>query len=136
MPISYSSTPVSDRLGGGLQNLYSLTSKGLHERSEEECLEYFPVIRVGIELILEQTIEDRARRKKLDGVSRALNKRSGGSDQVRCCQMEGLTKPDVFLYSKPTAEFTWCQWTFVSFRVSITLLLISIYLQRSPCKGS
>jgi len=36
--------------------LYGVLSKGLHELSEEECLQAFPAVRVGIELILDQEI--------------------------------------------------------------------------------
>lgn len=55
-------------------SLYSLLSKGLHELSEDECLKHFPVVRVGIEMILDQLIEDRARRKKVEEVSKAIGK--------------------------------------------------------------
>ncbi len=36
---------------------YSIVSKGIHELTEEECLEYFPVVRQGIEIILDQKAE-------------------------------------------------------------------------------
>lgn len=39
------------------KNLYSILSKGLHELSEEECLEYFQAIKIGIEQILDEKIE-------------------------------------------------------------------------------
>ncbi|MNY52993.1 hypothetical protein D3C86_1887140 [compost metagenome] len=32
--------------------LYSIVSKGIHELSEEECLEYFPVLREFMEYVL------------------------------------------------------------------------------------
>lgn len=37
-------------------NIYGLLSKGIHELSEEECLENFATLRIGIELILDEKI--------------------------------------------------------------------------------
>jgi hypothetical protein len=42
--------------------LYVILSKGIHELSEDECGRYFPVVRNGIELILDEKI-DRERRE-------------------------------------------------------------------------
>ena len=36
--------------------LYGILSKGIHELSEEECLEYFPVTKFAIELILDEKL--------------------------------------------------------------------------------
>lgn len=48
-------------------NIYSVLSKGLHELDENECLEYFPIIRGVIEEILDDRIEqsERDNRRKL-----------------------------------------------------------------------
>jgi hypothetical protein len=54
-------------------SLYGLLCKGLHELSEDECLKHFRVVRVGIEMILDQEIEVRARRKKIEEASKAIN---------------------------------------------------------------
>jgi len=58
-------------------SLYGLLSKGLHELSEEECLKHFQVIRVGIEFILDQEIEAKARRTKIEEASKAINRAVG-----------------------------------------------------------
>ena len=41
--------------------IYGIISKGIHELTEEECLEYFPVLRESIFLILEKWEEERKR---------------------------------------------------------------------------
>ena len=46
------------------REMYSILSKGIHDLSETECLKYFPVIRTGIELILDEELERKARREK------------------------------------------------------------------------
>ena len=46
------------------RRLYSILSKGIHSLSENECLKYFDTIRVGIELILDQKIEQQERQDK------------------------------------------------------------------------
>lgn len=38
-------------------NIYSIVSKGVHELNEDECLEMYPILRKGIELILDRVIE-------------------------------------------------------------------------------
>jgi hypothetical protein len=40
---------------------YGILSDGLHNLSEEDCLAFFPILRIGILLILEQDIEQKAR---------------------------------------------------------------------------
>jgi hypothetical protein len=62
--------------------LYSLLSKGLHELSEDECLKHFSVVRLGIELILDQKIEERERQKKLEKASKAINTALGSMGQT------------------------------------------------------
>jgi len=57
-------------------------SKGLHELSEDECLKHFSVVRLGIELILDQKIEERERQKKLDKASKAINSALGSMGQI------------------------------------------------------
>ena len=46
------------------KNLYGIVSKGIHELSEEECLEMFPCIRTGIELILDDILTEKEKAKK------------------------------------------------------------------------
>lgn len=52
--------------------MYSLLSKGLHELSEDECLKHFSALRVGIDLILDEKIEEKARKIKLAEASQAI----------------------------------------------------------------
>ncbi|MBP6885937.1 MAG: hypothetical protein KBC02_01695 [Candidatus Pacebacteria bacterium] len=40
-----------------MKSAYGVLSKGVHELTEAECLAYFPVLKLSIELILEQKIE-------------------------------------------------------------------------------
>jgi len=44
--------------------MYGILNKGVHDLTEEECLEYFPVLRNGIELILDDEIQRVAKVKK------------------------------------------------------------------------
>lgn len=46
------------------KNLYGIVSKGIHELSEEECLEMFPCIRTGVELILDDTLAEKEKTRK------------------------------------------------------------------------
>ncbi|MFA6486160.1 MAG: short-chain dehydrogenase [Candidatus Magasanikbacteria bacterium] len=41
-----------------MKSVYSILSKGVHELSEEDCLKYFAPIKLSIELILDQKIEN------------------------------------------------------------------------------
>lgn len=52
--------------------MYGLLSKGLHELTENECLSHFPALKVGIELILDQKMEEEARKRKLTEASKAI----------------------------------------------------------------
>jgi predicted ATPase len=49
--------------------MYSILSRGIHSLSEEECLKYFDTIKLGIELILDEKIEQDTRRKKIKSVT-------------------------------------------------------------------
>lgn len=44
--------------------IYAILSKGIHELNEDECKDYFGVIKAGIELILDQKIELKERKEK------------------------------------------------------------------------
>lgn len=52
--------------------LYGILSKGVHELSEQECLDAFPVVKVGIELILDEHIVEKQRRAKIEASRKAL----------------------------------------------------------------
>lgn len=57
-----------------MKSVYKILSKGVHELSEQECLKYFPALKLSIELILEQKIEIEAKRKRDKEVKRQLEK--------------------------------------------------------------
>jgi len=57
--------------------MYSLMSKGVHELSEEECLKHFETLRIGIELILDEKIEQKERTRKVHEAKAALQKAIG-----------------------------------------------------------
>jgi hypothetical protein len=62
------------------RSLYSILSKGVHALREEECLEYFDSVRIGIEQILDEKIEKIEKAKKAslarEAVQNVLNKTS------------------------------------------------------------
>jgi hypothetical protein len=45
------------------KSIYQILSKGIHELDENTCLYYYPVVRDGIVLILEEDFQQRARKK-------------------------------------------------------------------------
>ena len=54
------------------RSLYGILSKGIHELSESECLDAFPVVKLGIELILDAKIREIEEQKKLDEARKAI----------------------------------------------------------------
>lgn len=56
------------------KNLYGILSKGIHELSEEACLQAFPVVKLGIELILDDKIEQINKKLKVDSVGKLIAK--------------------------------------------------------------
>ena len=52
---------------------YGIVSKGIHELSEEECLEYFPVMKSFIIMILRHWEKIRKDNEEEEEISRALN---------------------------------------------------------------
>lgn len=59
--------------------MYSLLSKGIHELSEQDCLKHFSTLRIGIELILDERIEARARSQKIAAAKAAIQKAIDGA---------------------------------------------------------
>jgi len=55
------------------RKLYAILSKGVHALTEKECLEAFPVVRAGIELILDQRLAARAQQEKMEEARKRLN---------------------------------------------------------------
>lgn len=58
-------------------SMYSLLSRGIHELSEEDCLKHFDTLRIGIELILDERLEQRERKHKIAAATAAINKAVG-----------------------------------------------------------
>lgn len=44
--------------------LYGIISKGIHELTEQECLDIFPAVKLGIELILDEKIKQKEQEEK------------------------------------------------------------------------
>lgn len=59
------------------KSIYSILSKGIHELSEQECLAFFPALKVGIEIILDAKLELQERKIKLENAMKALSVISG-----------------------------------------------------------
>ena len=59
------------------RSIYSILSKGIHELGEEECLQYFNPVRVGIELILDQKIKESETKEKERKASQTISKIAG-----------------------------------------------------------
>lgn len=54
------------------KNIYSILSKGIHELSEEECKKFFPIIKAGIELILEEKIAEKKQEDTTKTATKAI----------------------------------------------------------------
>jgi hypothetical protein len=52
--------------------MYAILSRGLHELTEGECLEAFPVMKLGIELILDEKLAAKDKQDKLDKAKKAI----------------------------------------------------------------
>ena len=52
--------------------IYSILSAGIHSLSENECLEHFDIIRVGIELILDEKIEIIKKKEKVELAKKSI----------------------------------------------------------------
>lgn len=53
--------------------IYGILSKGVHELSEDECKEYFTVLRESIEMILDEKLEGLQKEKRKKEIRTALN---------------------------------------------------------------
>jgi hypothetical protein len=54
------------------KSMYGILSKGVHELTEEECLAAFPIVKVGIEIILDARIHEMERKRKLEEAQKAI----------------------------------------------------------------
>jgi hypothetical protein len=57
-----------------MKGIYNILGKGVHELTEEECLRYFSSIKLSIELILDQKIEETKKKEKDLKVKHQLQK--------------------------------------------------------------
>jgi len=55
-----------------MKSVYSILSKGVHELTEQECLKYFSALKLSIELILEQQIENESKKQRDKAVKQQL----------------------------------------------------------------
>jgi hypothetical protein len=54
--------------------IYGVVSKGIHELTEEECLEYFPVLKDGIVMILDDIVTKKEKEKAAEEYKKSLGK--------------------------------------------------------------
>ena len=54
------------------KSMYGILSKGVHELTEAECLAAFPVVKVGIEIILDERLHKIDQDRKLEDARKAL----------------------------------------------------------------
>ena len=52
--------------------MHGILSKGVHELGEDECLAYFPVVRAGIELILDEVLAEKEKLAKVGQARKAI----------------------------------------------------------------
>ena len=66
------------------RSLYGILSVGVHTLSEEDCLAAFPAVRLAIELILDDLLEEHERQSKLKEAAQSLAslKASGGRTEA------------------------------------------------------
>jgi hypothetical protein len=56
------------------KSLYGILSKGIHELKEQECLDIFPVVKLGIELILDEKIKLKEQEDKIKHAEQLIGK--------------------------------------------------------------
>lgn len=54
------------------RSLYSILSRGIHELSEQECLDAFPVVKLGIQLVLDEKIVKLEKEKQIKEASESI----------------------------------------------------------------
>jgi hypothetical protein len=55
------------------KEVYSIISKGIHELNEDECLQHFEIMKVAIELILDEKVEERNKEEKKKLAEKAIS---------------------------------------------------------------
>jgi len=59
------------------RNLYAILSKGIHDLEEDECLQYFETVKIGIEQILDEKIIQKEKADKALKAKEAIQKAHG-----------------------------------------------------------
>jgi hypothetical protein len=54
------------------KSLYGILSKGIHELSEKDCLDFFPTVKLGIELILDEKLEQKRKADKIKKAKQSI----------------------------------------------------------------
>ena len=54
------------------KNLYSILSLGIHSLTEKDCLNYFNTVKIGIELILDEKLEELHKKEKIENIKKSL----------------------------------------------------------------
>jgi hypothetical protein len=52
--------------------IYSVLSKGIHQLTEDQCLEYFPAVRAAVELMLDAKVAAKEAERKKESAAKAL----------------------------------------------------------------
>lgn len=55
------------------RSIYKILSQGVHELTEQECLAAFPVVKMGIELVLDEKLAAAAKQLKLEQAKKAIH---------------------------------------------------------------
>lgn len=55
------------------RGIYSILSKGVHALNEDECLQHFDILLIGIEIILDQKIEALQKESRVQEAKKAIN---------------------------------------------------------------
>lgn len=61
----------------GNRSLYAILSKGIHDLTEDECLQYFETVKIGIEQILDEKIIQKEKAEKAAKAREAIQKAHG-----------------------------------------------------------
>lgn len=59
------------------RKLYGILSKGIHELTEDECLQYFPIVKTGITLILDEKIREKEKEDEIQQAEKQIAELAG-----------------------------------------------------------
>lgn len=55
------------------RKIYGILSKGIHELTEETCLEYFPIVKTGITVILDEKIREKEKEEEIKRAEKEMS---------------------------------------------------------------